>query len=98
MPGASERVRARADMGTTWGTEIDTSAFTMKATLDVLESYGYVKHLYQTDILLSNGKKGSLSEEEKLPIPSYVLAGRDLVQTYSLESVKSNFEGMRDYL
>lgn len=93
LPGASERVRARADMGTVWGTEIDTSAFTMKATLDVLESYGYVQHLYQTDILLANGKKGNLSEDEKLPIPSYVLAGRDLVQTYSLESVKSSFEG-----
>ena len=93
LPGASERLRARANMGTTWGTEIDTSAFTMKATLDVLESYGYVQHLYQTDILLSNGRKGNLSEDEKLPIPSYVLAGRDLVQTYTLESVKSNFEG-----
>jgi hypothetical protein len=94
LPGASERLRARANMGTTWGTEIDTSAFTMKAALDVLESYGYVQHLYQTNILLSNGKKGGLSEEEKLPIPSYVLAGRDIVQTYVLEPVKSNFEGM----
>jgi hypothetical protein len=93
LPGASERLRARANMGTTWGTEIDTSAFTLKAALDVLESYGFVQHLYQTNILLSNGKKGSLSEEEKLPIPSYVLAGRDLVQTYTLEPVKSNFEG-----
>lgn len=93
LPGAAARLRARADMGSVWGTEIDTSAFTLKATLDVLESYGYVQHLYQTDILLSNGKKGSLSEDEKLPIPSYVLAGRDLVQTYSLETVKSSFEG-----
>ena len=93
LPGASERLRARADMGTIWGTEIDTSAFTLKAALDVLESYGYVQHLYQTDILLSNGKKGNLSEDEKLPIPSYVLAGRDIVQTYTLETVKSSFEG-----
>ena len=93
LPGASTRIRARGDMGSVWGTELDTSAFTMKATLDVLESYGFVQHLYQTDILLSNGKKGSLSEDEKLPIPSYVLKGNDLVQTYTLESVKSNFEG-----
>jgi len=93
LPGASERLRARANMGTTLGTEIDTSAFTLKAALDVLESYGYVQHLYQTDILLSNGKKGSLGDDEKLPIPSYVLAGRDIVQTYTLETVKSSFEG-----
>lgn len=93
LPGASERLRARATMGTRWGAEIDTSVFDMKAVLDVLESYGYVQHVYQTDILLSNGKKGSLSDEEKLPIPSYVLVGINSVQTWTLEPVKSNFEG-----
>lgn len=92
LPGAESRVRARASMGTKWGAEIDTDVFNMKAILDVLESHGYVKHLYQTTVLLLNNMKGGLTEEEKLPIPAYVLAGRDLVQTYNLESVKSFFE------
>ena len=92
LPGASSRLNARATMGTRWGGSIETDAFKFKAILDVLESHGYVHHVYETSLLLSNGQTGTLSEEEKLPIPSYVLSGRDTIQTYTLEPVKSFFE------
>ena len=90
-PGASTRVGGRADIGTKYGIEFN-DGFKIKAILDVLESLGFVDQIYQTTLLVSNRGKGVLNEEEKLPIPTYVVAGQNVVQTYQLESVKSFFE------
>jgi hypothetical protein len=92
LPGQATRVNARANMGTKWGVEVDTDVFDMTAILDVLESHGYVTHLYKTSMLLANHQKGILTGEEKLPIPSNVVAGRDIIQTYIMENVKSSAE------
>lgn len=93
LPGAEARVRARASMFTKWGAEVDTDVFNMKAILDVLESYGYVRHVYQTTILLSNNVKGGVGGEEKIPVPAWVLAGQNVVKTFDMLDVKSSFEG-----
>lgn len=91
-PGASIRVKGREDIGTKYGFGYEDSTFTMKAILDVLESKGYVKHLYQTEMLLSNGEKGSLEGKETLPIPNWIVAGQTVVQTYELIDIRSFFE------
>jgi hypothetical protein len=91
-PGASIRGKDRENMGTKYGIGFENKNFTIKAILDVLESMGYVQQVYQTTMLLPNKEKGNLEEEETLPIPTYVVAGQNVVQTYKLESIKSFFE------
>lgn len=91
-PGASTRSPARDNMGSRYGININNSSVRLQATLDVLESLGFVKQVYRTTLTLSNNQKGSLQEEEKVPIPSYLVAGGTIVNTYNLEPVKSFFE------
>ena len=92
FPGAAARVKGREDIGAVYGLKTNTSSVNIKATLDFLESKGFVKQRYKTSILLSNKKKGSLSEEEKLPIPAYIITGNQTVQTFDLEPIRSFFE------
>ena len=92
LPGAETRIDKRAELGTKYGLGYEGKNFTIKAVLDVLESKGYVKHLYQTELLLSNGETGSLTEKENLPIPEFVVTGNNVVQTYKLQEIKSFFE------
>ncbi|OGJ20883.1 hypothetical protein A3K73_09275 [Candidatus Pacearchaeota archaeon RBG_13_36_9] len=93
FPGAAEIVRGRINMGSKWGIQVGTSTIDLKTMLDVMATEGYVEHLFQTYLLLSNGKKGGLSGEEKLPIPEQILAGVTPVVTNKMESSKSYFEG-----
>lgn len=93
FPGGLERIRTRIDMGAIWGAQMDTALFDLKAILNVLETWGYARNIFETYILLSNGKEGSLSGEEKLPIPEQILAGVTPVVTQKMESIKSDFKG-----
>ncbi len=93
FPGGLERIRTRIDMGAIWSAQIDTSLFDLKAILNVLETWGYSRNIFETYILLSNGKEGSLSGWEKLPIPEQILSGVTPVVTQKMEDIKSNFKG-----
>jgi hypothetical protein len=93
FPGAAERVRTTADIGAILGGQIDTSLFDVKAMIKTLETWGYSKNIFETYILLSDGREGSLSGEEKLPIPEQVLQGLNSVVTQKMESIKSDFKG-----
>ncbi len=93
FPGGLERIRTRIDMGAIWGAQIDTSLFDLKAILNVLETWGYARNIFETYLLLSNGKEGSLSGWEKLPIPEQILAGVTPVVTQKMEDIKSDFKG-----
>jgi len=92
IPGAEPRVIARGSMINRWGLELESEDFKLQAFIDVLKSHGFVKTLYQTEMLVPNNKKQMLGEEEKLLIPAYILSGVMPVKTYNLADVTSSVE------
>ncbi len=91
--GAEERIRAAADMGAVWGGQVGTSLFDMKAMIKTMETWGYSRNIFETYLLLADGREGSLSGTEKLPIPEQVLQGLNSVITQKMEDIKSDFKG-----
>ena len=93
FPGAEERLRTAADMGAILEGQLSTALFDVKAMLKTMETWGYARNIFETYLLLADGEEGSLTGEEKLPIPEVVLQGINPVVTQKMEPIKSDFKG-----
>jgi len=93
FPGAEERLRAAADMGAVLGGQVGTSLFDATAMVKTMETWGYSKNIFETYLLLADGREGSLTGQEKLPIPEQVLQGLNAVVTQKMEDIKSFYKG-----
>ena len=92
LPGAETRSPQRLNIGAEYGVLGNLGTMALQATINSLESSGFATDLANPILTLSNGKKGSVSFTEEIPVPEQVLSGSTISTVTKFKPVESTLE------
>ncbi len=92
LKGADLRSPERLALGGSYGVVGELGSYTLRLTLNELESLGFAEDLASPTLVVSNGETARTSRTQKIPIPREIIVGQSISKVTEYEPIVNFLE------